>query len=423
MKNQERLQIEYVKVADLIPYDKNPRKNDPAVDAVAASIKNFGFKIPIVIDEQGVLVCGHTRTKAAKKLGIEEVPCIRATDLTPEQIRAFRIADNKVAELAEWDEALLGEEIAALPEFNFEEFGFDLDEITPEGEVDTKEDEFDVDEETLVPRCKVGEVYRLGEHRLMCGSSTDASHIARLMGNDKAVFVFTDPPWNVAYGANQQKNNPQGYKKRSILNDSMSTEDFKDFMSATWKSLNFATVPGAMVYAVMSAQEWGNMMLTLKDANLHWSSTIIWAKDTLVLSRKDYHTQYEPIWYGWTDGRRVCPLEDRKQSDLWTIPRPKKSDIHPMMKPVELVVRALMNSSQKGDVTLDLFGGSGTTLIASQRSGRRCRMMELDPKYAEAIMLRWEAETGGKAEKVIEADGTPVEIDDDDGSESTENAE
>lgn len=401
-------EVRALPITDLVPYSANPRKNDKAVKPLSNSVHDFGFLVPVVVDnfEHMELASGHTRLKSVLKLCEQDgrdpatvkVNVVSAEHLTPEQLKAFRIADNKVAELAEWDDDLLAKEIAALPDFNFGDFGFDLSDLETK-DANTEEDDFEVDEETIVPRCVKGEVYILGDHRLMCGSSTDPADVAKLMAGDKAVFVFTDPPWNVAYGADQQKNNPQGHKKRSILNDSMSTEDFKDFMDATWKSLNASTVPGAMVYAVMSAQEWGNMMLTLKDNGLHWSSTIIWAKDSLVLSRKDYHTQYEPIWYGWTDGSRVCPLEDRKQSDLWSIPRPKRSDIHPMMKPIELVVRALVNSSHKGDVTLDLFGGSGTTLIASERTGRKCRMMELDPKYAEAIMLRWEAETGRKAVK------------------------
>ena len=214
-------------------------------------------------------------------------------------------------------------------------------------------------------------------------------------------MVFTDPPWNVNYGA-VKKGNPQGYKQRTILNDSMGTEDFKDFMSESFSTMNTVSKPGAMTYVVMSAQEWGNLMLTLSQNDYHWSSTIIWAKDTLVLSRKDYHTQYEPIWYGWKEGTRLHPLVDRKQSDVWNIPRPKKSDLHPTTKPVELVARAISNSSNKDDAVLDLFGGSGTTLIASEQTGRRCFMSELDPQYCDVIIQRWENLTGRKAELITE---------------------
>ena len=213
------------------------------------------------------------------------------------------------------------------------------------------------------------------------------------MDGDKADMAFTDPPWNVNYGA-VKEGNPQGWKPRTILNDFMGTEDFKEFMYKAFSCLNFAQKDGAMTYVVMSAQEWGNMMLTLAQNEYHWSSTIIWNKDSLVLSRKDYHTKYEPIWYGWKEGARLCPLEDRKQSDVWDVDRPKKSEEHPTMKPVELVERAITNSSQEGDIVIDLFGGSGTTLIASEQTGRRCRMMELDPRFVDVIVKRYIGVTG-----------------------------
>ena len=206
-------------------------------------------------------------------------------------------------------------------------------------------------------------------------------------------MVFTDPPWNVNYGGKEYP----AYKQRSILNDYMPTEEFKEFMLSAFFCMNSASKDGAMVYVVMSAQEWGNLMLALATNDFHWSSTIIWAKDTLVLSRKDYHTQYEPIWYGWKNGSRLHPLVDRKQSDLWQIARPKRSDEHPTMKPVELVARAIANSSNKGDNVLDLFGGSGTTLIAAEQLDRTCFMCELDPHYIDVIIDRWEQLTGEKA--------------------------
>lgn len=275
-------------------------------------------------------------------------------------------------------------------------FGFD--EGVDDEPVEVVEDDFEI-EPPEEPKAKRGDIYKLGNHRLMCGDSTSLEDVGRLMGQDKASMGFTDPPWNVNYGA-VKDGNAQGYKPRTILNDFMGTEDFKEFMNKAFASLNFAMHDGAMTYVVMSAQEWGNMMLTLAQNNYHWSSTIIWNKDSLVLSRKDYHTKYEPIWYGWKEGTRLCPLEDRKQSDVWDIPRPKKSEEHPTMKPVELVARAINNSSKKGDVVIDLFGGSGTTLIASEQTGRCCRMMELDPKYVDVIVNRWEQLTGGKAELI-----------------------
>ena len=394
------MNIVFKNIDELIPYEKNPRKNDEAVKYVAESIKNFGFKVPIVIDKDNVIVAGHTRYKASKKLGLDEVPCIVADDLTDEQIKAYRLADNKVAEKAEWDFDLLADELDDLFEFDMTVFGFDEEE-EDDKPAEVYEDDYEI-EPPEEPKAKRGDIYKLGNHRLMCGDSTSLEDVGLLMGAEKASMGFTDPPWNVNYGA-VKEGNAQGYRPRTILNDFMGTEDFKEFMNKAFASLNFAMKDGAMTYVVMSAQEWGNMMLTLAQNNYHWSSTIIWNKDSLVLSRKDYHTKYEPIWYGWKEGSRLCPLEDRKQSDVWDIPRPKKSEEHPTMKPVELVARAITNSSKKGDIVIDLFGGSGTTLIASEQTGRCCRMMELDPKYVDVIVNRWEELTGEKAE-LINAD-------------------
>ena len=381
----------YKRIGDITPYEKNPRKNDEAVTYVAESIKQFGFKVPIVIDKDGIIVAGHTRYKAAKKLNLKEVPCIVADDLTDEQVKAFRLADNKVAEKSEWDFDLLADELDDLFDFDMTVFGFDEEE-EDDKPAEVYEDDYEI-EPPEEPKAKRGDIYKLGNHRLMCGDSTSLEDVGLLMGAEKASMGITQPPWDVHYSA-KHEGNAQGYRPRTIPND---------FMNKAFASLNFAMKDGAMTYVVMSAQEWGNMMLTLAQNNYHWSSTIIWNKDSLVLSRKDYHTKYEPIWYGWKEGSRLCPLEDRKQSDVWDIPRPKKSEEHPTMKPVELVARAITNSSKKGDIVIDLFGGSGTTLIASEQTGRCCRMMELDPKYVDVIVNRWEELTGEKAE-LINAD-------------------
>lgn len=392
------MEVRQVALDKIKPYDKNPRINDNAVPYVANSIQEFGFKVPIVVDANYVIIGGHTRYKAAQQLGLETVPVVVASDLTEAQVKAFRLADNKVAEIAVWDDTLLDAELKELDEifsFDMDPFGFSSDDGVEEGPTGD-DDDFDADKELesiVDPVAKIGDVWILGNHRLMCGDSTDVEAVAKMMGGVKARMVFTDPPWNVAYG-----------KQRSILNDSMTTEQFHDFMNGIFSSMKIASEPGTPTYVVMSAQEWGNLMLSLKDNGYHWSSTIIWAKDTLVLSRKDYHTQYEPIWYGWEDSAsRLHSVEDRKQSDLWQIPRPKKSEEHPTMKPVELVERAINNSSNPGDVVLDLFGGSGTTIIASENTGRLGRSMELDPKYVDVIVKRWQNLTGKKA--ILEATG------------------
>ena len=405
------MEIREFGIDEIKPYEKNPRKNEDSVKFVANSIKEFGFKVPIVIDADNVIVAGHTRWKAAKQLGLEKVPCIKADDLSPAQIKAFRLADNKVGEFSQWDMDLLGDELKDLGDvFDMGDFGFfdPMDDDAPTGD----DDDFDVDKETEEiedPITVLGDIWLLGNHRLMCGDSTDVDAVERMMDGVKARMVFTDPPWNVAYGSNVDKGNAQGYKVRTILNDSMTTEQFHDFMNGIFASMKIASEPGCPTYVVMSAQEWGNLMLSLKDNGYHWSSTIIWAKDTLVLSRKDYHTQYEPIWYGWEDSAsRLKNVEDRKQSDLWQIPRPKKSELHPTTKPVELVQRAIENSSNQGDVVLDLFGGSGTTIIACEQSGRIGRSMELDPKYCDVIAKRFVNLKGADKVFLLKSDGEKI---------------
>jgi DNA modification methylase len=330
-------------------------------------------------------------------------------DLTEAQKRAYILADNRLALDAGWDQEMLAIEIDELRDlgFNLELTGFDMDELEDFsiGENDpvdyeVKDDDFDLDEaldEIEEPTTKRGQIFQLGKHRLMCGDSTSQEEVSLLVGEGEIEMVFTDPPWNVNYGA-VKEGNAQGYKPRTIKNDKMSTSDFKEFMDSAFACMNHVMIPGGMVYVVMSAQEWGNVMQSLFEQDFHWSSTIIWNKDRLVLSRKDYHTKYEPLWYGWKNGApRISPLEDRKQSDVWDFERPHRSDDHPTMKPIPLVAQAITNSSKAGDRVLDLFGGSGTTLLASEMTDRECFMMELDEKYCDVIIKRWEEYTGEKA--------------------------
>ena len=392
---------EVVEINKLKENPRNPNTHPSVqIDLLAQIIKKTGWRAPITVSNlSGFIVKGHGRLQAAKAAGFKHCPVEYQNFSDEEEEMAALLADNKLAELAEIDVEKLTEifkdyefEDLSLTGYSQEEFD-ELVDVFEEAELLGDPDEVPEEVET---RAKLGDIWQLGEHRLMCGDSTSRSDIEQLMNGDKADMAFTDPPWNVNYGA-VKEGNAQGYKPRTILNDFMGTEDFKEFMYKAFSSLNFAQKDGAMTYVVMSAQEWGNMMLTLAQNDYHWSSTIIWNKDSLVLSRKDYHTKYEPIWYGWKEGTRLCPLEDRKQSDVWDIARPKKSEEHPTMKPVELVEKAINNSSKPGDVVIDLFGGSGTTLIASEQTKRRCRMMELDPKYCDVIITRWETLTGQKA--------------------------
>lgn len=272
-------------------------------------------------------------------------------------------------------------------------------------QVPTNVDPDHVPEPPVHPTAVKGDLYLLGPHRLLCGDSVAVTDVERLMNGEKADLVFTDPPWNVNYGANK---NPAGWsgKNRQIMNDHMEPDDWLAFLNGIAASLALSTKPGCPLYCVMSAQEWPVIDKSLREAGFHWSSTIIWAKDRMVLSRKDYHTQYEPIWYGWNDqGPRLAPLEDRTQTDLWQINRPSVSDLHPTTKPIDLIARAVKNSSKEGGLVLDLFGGSGSTLIAAQATNRRCFAMELDPKYVDVIVRRWEGVTGQKAVRAVEGTG------------------
>lgn len=396
----QEMNVEWLSPNDLVPYEGNA-KIHPAdqVEHIANSIKAFGWKQPLVVDRDKVVIIGHGRLMAAKELHLDSVPVVFADDLTEEQADALRLADNKTNE-SPWDFAKLEEELAALDiaGIDMEQFGFEVAEDFIDSPNSIVEDEVpEVQEEAVA---KLGQIYRLGDHRLMCGDSTKEEDVTRLMDGTKARMVFTDPPWNVNYGA---EDNHPSWKPRKILNDFMGTEEFKNFMISAFRCMNSVSEDGCMTYVVMSAQEWGNMMLALAGNDYHWSSTIIWNKDQLVLSRKDYHTKYEPIWYGWKNGEaRLCPLEDRKQCDVWDFDRPKVSVEHPTMKPVALVARAIQNSSKREDPVLDLFGGSGTTLMACEETGRKCYMMELDPHYVDVIIKRWETYAGEKAELIEE---------------------
>lgn len=395
------MEIKNVRTENIQMYDKNPRKNDAAVSKVAESIKQFGFKQPIVVDRDGVIIAGHTRYKAAIELGLDEVPVLYANDLTDAQVKAYRLADNKTAEYSEWDVDLLAGELGELEELDFDmlPFGFENDYV------ETIEDGFDIKgalQNIEEPVSRRGDIWQLGRHRLMCGDATSEEDVNALINGKRAAMAWTDPPWNVDYGSSFNPKWRNGTDRR-ILNDSMDSSEFGEFLYKSFICMRNVLMDGAMVYAVMSAQEWGNIMKVMEEAGFHWPSTIIWNKDHFVLSRKDYHTKYEPMWYGWLGNeKRLCPLTDREQSDVWDIDRPISSPEHPTMKPVELVARSIRNSSRKDNLIIDFFGGSGTTLIAAEQTGRVCNMMELDPKYVDVICARYENITGTKAVRIRE---------------------
>lgn len=377
-----------VKISQIKPNPSNPRLiKDERFHKLLKSIKEFPEmleKRPVVCftdtDGKYVVLGGNMRLKASKEAKLKELEIILADDWTEDQKKEFIIKDNIGYGEWEWDSLANEWDVDQL-----DDWGLEMPFIKEEEEAE--EDDY-IEPDEVTTNIVRGDIIEIGRHRLMCGDSADTDDVEKLMKEEKAEMVFTDPPWNVNYG-DVKKGNAMGYKPRTILNDSMSTDGFKDFMSNVFATMSIFSKKGCPTYVVMSAQEWGNLMLTLHENNYHWSSTIIWNKSHLVMSRKDYHTKYEPIWYGWLDGApRLCPLKDRKQSDVWDVDRPTKSELHPTTKPIELINIALKNSSVKDNLILDLFLGSGSTMVASHQLNRKCYGMELDPKYCQVIIDR-----------------------------------
>lgn len=419
MNDNLKKQIIYKGIDELVPYGNNPRDNDKAVDAVANSIKEFGFNIPIIIDKDNIIVCGHTRLKAAKKLGIADVPCIIVNELTPEQAKAFRIADNKTAELADWDLDKLAEELKTI-EMDMEQFGFDdLKEISQK---DVFEDEFNVDDELPQnPYARKGDIFILGKHRLMCGDSTSQEDVSRLLDGTVMDLCVTDPPYNVNYGSI----NEDGYEKErnngnKILNDNMDDNSFYSFLSAFYTQMMRVLKSGGAYYIFHSDTEGYNFRKALMNAGGQVKQNLIWVKNSLVLGRQDYQWRHEPCLYGWKEGEAHYFIDDRTQTTVFEdkvdldklsknelkemveemledkIPttiihedKPLKNDVHPTMKPIKLISRLVGNSSRIGENVIDFFGGSGSTLIACEQIDRNSYLMELDEKYADVIVNRY----------------------------------
>jgi DNA modification methylase len=360
------------------PYEKNAKKH-PAkhIKQVAASIREFGMNQPIVVDKKGVIIVGHGRYEACKLLGVE--PEIKVVDLTEEQAKAYRLADNKLNE-SEWDMNLVIEELKGLSEPMLELTGFDKDLIIEADEADD-----DVPEVPEDPQSKLGDLYELGNHRVLCGDSTKIEDVERLMDGKKADMVFTDPPYNIAYEG--------GSKKREMIkNDEVA--DFYEFLLQAYSSFALAMKLGASIYVCHADTERVNFTKAFRDAGFYLSSVVIWAKNNSTFGRADYFWKHEPILYGWREGGAHTWHGDNKQDTIWNVNRPSRSDSHPTMKPIELIEKALVNSSKQEDIVLDLFLGSGSTLIASEKTGRICYGMELDPKYVDVIVQRYVDYTG-----------------------------
>jgi DNA modification methylase len=374
------------------------------VDRIAMSLKQYGQRKPIVVNrlQNGKIEAGNGTYRAAKQLGWSYVAVVFVED-DPATAAGYGIADNRVGELSRWDTEVL-REIAQTTGDLFTGFEpAELDDLVgvsaetgaPQATVEDPGGQLDKAEELQAKwQVQPGQIYQLGNHRLMCGDSRKRIDVAHLMNGDLAQLIWSDPPWNVNYGGAVEVDNPQGYKTRTMNNDNLG-KNFTLFVEDFTKMMMEFSIPGAPIYVVMGAQEWPLIDHWLRVRGFHWSSTIVWVKDQLILSRKDYHTQYEPMWYGWKEGAaRLVEIADRKQSDTWFIDRPKRSEEHPTMKPLELVERSLLNSSHPGDIVLDLFSGSGTTLAACERTGRVCRAMDNDPKYVAVGLERWTQMTG-----------------------------
>ena len=389
------MQICNMKITDIIPYDKNPRLNDGAVEAVANSIKEFGWRAPIVVDKDMVIICGHTRLKAAIQLGLEEVPVHIADNLTPEQVQAYRIADNRTGEIAEWDYSLLPVELKELQDSDFDLslLGFDADELDKllngEEENVVAEGETDADAVPEVPEVAVskrGEVYQLGKHRLMCGDSTKPEDVAKLLDGELADMVFTDPPYGVSY---KGVNNPGGRAWEVIENDDLRGDTLSEFLLAAFKNIKANLREKRAFYIWYATSNHLQFEHAIIDAELKSKQVLMWNKG-MILGHSDYHWAFEPCFYGCKAEENCIWFGDRCQTTVWDIKRDNTREyVHPTQKPTALAIKAMFNSSKPGEIVLDLFGGSGSTLIACEQTNRVNRSMEFDPKYADVIRKRW----------------------------------
>ena len=378
-----------ISIAQLSLDPKNARKHSARnLEAIAASLLKFGQRKPLVV-HRGVVLAGNGTLEAARSLGWTEIDVAEVPDdWDMDTAKAYALADNRTAELAEWDDAELSKQILELNEkgWDIEELGFEMPQIL---ETEIIDDE--VPEVPAVPTTKVGDVWKLGKHRLVCGDSTDVTVFDKLLGEEKADLVWTDPPYGVSYVGKTKD-------ALTIENDTLNLAELEDFLRSAFNAIFTATKPGACWYvAAPSGNLFQAFSIPLSELEV-WRHTLVWVKDTLVMGRADYHYRHESIFYGWTPGAAHQTPPDRKQDTIWEIPRPKANKEHPTMKPIELIERAIQNSSLVGQTVLDAFGGSGSTLIACEQTKRVARLIELDPKYCDVIIKRWENLTGLKAE-------------------------
>ena len=407
------MKIEYVKTESLIPYENNPRFNEKAVDQVAKSIKDFGFRVPITINKENIVITGHTRLLAAKKLGMREVPVIAIEDLSDDQIRAYRLVDNKVAEIATWNYELLEKEIEEI-DLNLDEFNFEI----PGADSRLKDDDYKL-KLPKTPKSKLGDIYKLGNHYLMCGDSTKREDIEKLVSGTVIDALITDPPYNVDY-----KKSELG----PLANDNLTDEGYLKLLSDSFAAASHVMKKGAPFYIWHADSE--NIIVKKACESTDWTirQSLIWVKSNFVIGRQDYQWQHEACFYGWKNGARHYFINDRtfstvnydevkalsgaqakkilleylekKPGTVLNEDKPLKNDNHPTMKPIKLMGRQINNSTKQGESILDIYAGSGSTMIAAEQLNRKCYLMEIDPQYVDAIIDRYEKFTGNKAEKM-----------------------
>ena len=387
------LKVETWAIERLIPYARNARvHSESQVAQIAASIAEFGFNNPVLVSPDGGIIAGHARVLAARKLGHAEIPVIVLGHLTENQKRAFVLADNRLALNAGWDSEMLRLELEALAEQSFDLVltGFDEKELAELMAREAQLGDFDPDaipELESEPVCRTGDLWILGKHRVLCGDGTLGEDLARVLDGKTCHLVFTDPPYNVDYCG-------KGPDRMKLVNDNLGPA-FSAFLRSACDAI--LAVSQGPVYICMSSSELATLQSAFIDAGGHWSTWIIWAKNTFTLGRSDYQRQFEPILYGWREGAKHYWCGDRNQSDVWLVDKPVRNDLHPTMKPVDLVGRAIRNSSRGGDVVLDPFSGAGSTLISCENLERKARLIEIDPRYVDVTVRRWQQYTGSKA--------------------------
>lgn len=408
-----------VRIDALKPYARNAKRHGAEqIEQLRASLREFGFVAPVLIDDEGNVLAGHGRLEAARAEGMTEVPCVRVGQLSEAQRRAYIIADNRLTELGTWDMEALQFEMRELADMHFDTrlTGFELDaqgavifdeaQAAPDAEPrEAAEDDFDVapPSETSV---HTGDVFALGEHRLMCGDSSSAADMAELMGGEPAQLVFTAPPYGVKIGdSNKARNKAAGKAMQitdNIVGDDLDENALRELLLTAFRNVRGACAESASYY-ITSPQggSLGLMMMMMRDAGLEVRHVLMWRKSSATFSmrRLDYDYQHEPIFYTWGKRHRFYGGGEFKTS-VWDVEKPRKCDLHPTMKPIRLIANAVLNSSAPGDIVLDAFGGSGATLIACEQLDRKCRMMEIDPRYVQVIINRWEALTGKRAVKL-----------------------